>query len=151
MSLWFPYRRIRVAHPIPSLNGATQRLRAIVDVGLAGAGPARLSDALLDTGADDCVFPERLAQALGVDLTNAPTRTLVGLNGPPTTLRYAQLRLLLSDGQEHRDWPAWVGFTSAPLHIPTLGFAGCLQFLTATFHGEREQVELAVNALYPGT
>jgi hypothetical protein len=32
-----------------------------------------------------------------------------------------------------------------------LGFAGFLQYFTATLHGDREQVELAVNALYPGT
>ena len=34
---------------------------------------------------------------------------------------------------------------------PLIGFAGFLQFFTATFHGDREQVELTVNALYPGT
>jgi hypothetical protein len=32
-----------------------------------------------------------------------------------------------------------------------LGFAGCLQFFTASFHDDREQVELATNQLYPGT
>ena len=31
-----------------------------------------------------------------------------------------------------------------------LGFAGCLQFFDALFHGEREEVELTVNGLYPG-
>ena len=44
----------------------------------------------------------------------------------------------------------WVGFTSAPLRQPLLGYAGFLQFFTATFHGDREEVELAVNAAYPG-
>jgi hypothetical protein len=32
-----------------------------------------------------------------------------------------------------------------------LGFAGFLQFFTATFRGDREEVELAVNVLYPGS
>ena len=43
---------------------------------------------------------------------------------------------------------AWVGFTSAPIRHPLLGFAGFLQYFTATFHGDREEVELAVNGTY---
>lgn len=118
---------------------------------MVGPAKTRATDALLDTGADDSVFPERLAQFLGIDLDAAPVRTLGGLNGPPTTVRYALVRLRLSDGREQRGWPAWVGFTSAPIQIPTLGFAGCLQFFTATFYGEREEVELTTNSTYPGT
>jgi hypothetical protein len=57
----------------------------------------------------------------------------------------------LAQGRERREWRAWIGFTPAHLFRPVLGFAGCLQFFTATFHGDREEVELAVNALYPGT
>jgi hypothetical protein len=37
------------------------------------------------------------------------------------------------------------------LKQPLLGFAGCLQFFDALFHGAREDVELSVNSLYPGT
>jgi hypothetical protein len=66
-------------------------------------------------------------------------------------IRYAEVRIRLSDGQEFREWPARVGFTSAPLKRGLLGFAGFFQFFTATFDGDREHVELAVNALYPGT
>jgi hypothetical protein len=44
-----------------------------------------------------------------------------------------------------------VGFTPVRLNRALLGFAGCLQFFTATFHGDREEVELTVNSLYPGT
>lgn len=151
MTLRFRYRAVRTGQPIPSLGGGTQRARCIVDVGVAGAAGTRVTDALLDSGADDCVFPDALAGVLGIDLTSAPTRTLVGLNGPPTVLRYAPVRLLLSDGLEHREWPAVVGFTSAPLAIPTLGYAGCLRFFTATFFGDQDVVELQINTLYPGT
>ena len=45
----------------------------------------------------------------------------------------------------------WVGFTSAPLRRALLGFAGFLPFYSAHFHGDREEVELTVNTLYPGT
>ena len=65
-------------------------------------------------------------------------------------VRYAAVELRLTDGREFRRWPAWVGFTAARLNQPLLGFAGCLQFFGAYFRGDREEVELEVNALYPG-
>jgi hypothetical protein len=73
----------------------------------------------------------------------------VGLAAAP--IRYAEVTLRVTDGREFREWRARVGFTSAPLKRALLGFAGFLQFFTATFHGDREEVELAVNSLYPGT
>lgn len=57
----------------------------------------------------------------------------------------------IASATEHRAWTAWVGFTSTPVRRALLGFAGFLQFFDATFYGHREEVELAVNGLYPGT
>ncbi len=65
-------------------------------------------------------------------------------------VRYTQITLRLTDGVEGREWPTWVGF-SPSIQRPLFGFTGFLQFVTAIFHGDREQVELAVNRLYPGT
>jgi hypothetical protein len=59
--------------------------------------------------------------------------------------------LRLTDGIEFREWPARVGFTQIPLRRALLGFAGVLQFFYALFDGEMEQVELTINANYPGT
>jgi hypothetical protein len=59
--------------------------------------------------------------------------------------------LRISDGKEHREWLGRVGFTSTPMQRPLLGFAGFLQFFTATFHGDREYLELSVNSSYQGT
>ena len=105
---------------------------------------------MLDTGADDTVFTMAEAQLLGLDLSQAPQYTVTGVGSPPYVLAYAQITLRLTDGKEFREWPAWVGFTSAQMAHPMLGFAGCLQFFDALFHGEREEVELTVNGLYPG-
>jgi hypothetical protein len=66
-------------------------------------------------------------------------------------VRYAQVFLRMTDGKEQREWPAWVGFTPAKIQSPLLGLAGFLQFFTATSSGDREEVELMVNSLYPGT
>jgi len=128
-----------------------ERPRPVIEVTLIGPGDTSLEYALLDTGADDTVFPEKLAATIGIDLTNAPARGGAGFGMHSATVRYAEVSLRISDGQELREWKAWVAFTSAKLRQPLLGYAGFLQFFTATFFGDREEVELAVNTAYPGT
>jgi hypothetical protein len=123
----------------------------VILVSLLGPQGTSVDYALLDSGSDDTVFPDFVAADVGIDLTNAPTGSASGV-GPAGAmlLRYAEVILRMTDGHEYREWPARVAFTSLPLHRPLLGFAGCLQFFTTTFHGDREQVELTVNSLYPG-
>jgi hypothetical protein len=118
-----------------------------------GPTDSRLIEAILDTAADDTVFPEELAGKIGIDLTNAPTGMAEGVGSTAVPVKYVQVTLRLTDaaGRERREWPAWVGFTSAPLPYPLLGFAGCLQFFTATSRGDLEEVEPTANSLYPGT
>jgi hypothetical protein len=108
-------------------------------------------DALLDTGADDTVFPERIANVIGIDLTSAPTGALEGITAGTAVLRYAEVTLRVADNHEQREWQAWVGFTRSKMRHPTLGFAGFLQYFTATFYGDRETVELTVNSQYAGS
>jgi len=108
-------------------------------------------DALVDPGADDSVFPDSVANRLGIDLGNAPIGTGAGVGLAAVPLRFAEISLRMTDGQEKREWQAWVGFTSSNLRHPLLGFAGFLQYFTATFYGDREEVELTANSLYPGT
>lgn len=150
MSVRFRYIQVQVPHAIPTLGGSTIRPRPVILVTLVGPKGAKAVDALVDSGSDDSVFPQQVAVALGIDLTNAPTRVMTRLQPFSATLHFAQLRLLLTDGKEFRDWPAWVAFTLAPLAYPTLGFAGCLQFFTTKLYGDSQEVELEVNALYPG-
>jgi hypothetical protein len=107
--------------------------------------------AMLDCGADDTIFPAALAPFIGIDLGNSPVGRASGVGGLPFLVHYAQVTLRLTDGLEFREWPAWVGFTSAPLAQPLLGFAGCIQFFSMLTLGDREEVELTINSLYPGT
>ena len=137
-----------VQHPVVSLGGRWVRPRPVIGVTLIGPSDSRLRFGLLDTGGDDTLIPESLAPVLGVDLANAPSGTGKGIGSGPVPLRSAQVGLRITDGKERREWTGWVGFTPAPLPYPILGFAGCLQFFTATFHGDREEVELAVNRFY---
>jgi hypothetical protein len=117
---------------------------------LIGPAATIVRPALLDTGADDTVFSLDEARLLVIDLSNARQHTVTGVGSPPYVIAYAQVILRLTDGKEYREWPALVGFTSARMTHPLLGFAGCLQFFDALFCGEREVVELTVNGLYPG-
>jgi hypothetical protein len=151
MALRFPYRLAPTGDIIPSLPGRTVRPRPLVPITLVGPHGAQPFYGTLDTAADDTVFPESLAPQIGLDLTGAPTCSAHGVAAPTVTLRYAEVVLQLSDGHEQLEWPAWVAF--APLKMPRalLGFAGCLQFFTAAFLGDLEEVELEPNSLYPGT
>ncbi len=151
MALQFPYRLFPLGRPIVSLGGRFSRPRPVVNVEIIGPTGGRNRRVLLDSGADDSVFPEALAGLLGVDLTQCPETIGSGIGGAPVPLRYAEVKLRLTDGKELREWPATVGFTPSPLRLPVLGFAGCLQFFKATFFGDVEKVELEVNQLYPGT
>jgi hypothetical protein len=151
MSLIFPYSTFPTPKPIWSLNNRLVRPRPMIIVAILGPAGTVVDKALLDTGADDSVFPDVVAGRIGIDLSNAPTGVAAGIGlSAAATVRYAECTLRISDGREYREWLARVGFTSAPIHRPLLGFAGFMQYFTATFHGDRESVELAVNATYAG-
>jgi Aspartyl protease len=151
MSLVFQYRRLRSRYAVPSLGGSRFRYRPLIRVSLVGPAATYVGDGLLDTGADDTVFSESAAEHIGLDLSNAPSGELSGVGASVGVVRYAQVRLRVTDGHEFREWPAWVGFTAARLKQPLLGYAGFLHFFTAIFRGDRREVILEVNADYPGS
>jgi hypothetical protein len=151
MSMRFPYRLAKRSHPVVALKGRFVRPRPVVAVTLIGPKGGWVDDALLDTGADDSVFPAAFAKRIGVDLSQAPVGTAEGVGLGKLTVRYVDITLRLTDGREFREWPAWVAFTDNPIKRSLLGFAGCLQFFSANFCGDREEVELTANSLYVGT
>src|SRR5579884_3434681 len=140
MTMRFPYAPMRLRRPAVSLGGRTIRPRPLISVTLLGPADVSLQDGLLDTGADDTIFSDTVAAQIGLDLSNAPVGDAAGLGPGVFSLRFAQVVLRVADNFERREWTAWVGFTSAPLRHPTLGFAGFLQYFTATFYGDREEV-----------
>ena len=147
----FSYKMIRIGRPALALGGRWVRPQPLIHVGVVGPTVTLPIEGILDTAADDTVFPDYVAAQIGIDLTGAPAGSSSGVGLVTAPLRYARVMLRVAAGGEFREWPAWVGFTSFPVRYPMLGFGGFLQFFTATFHGDREEVELAVNSLYPGT
>jgi hypothetical protein len=151
MSLRFPYLPVPAGQPVVPLGGRQSLPRPVLSVTLIGPAASVPQDALLDTGSDYIIFPERVAGLLGIDLTNAPATGGSGIGSAGVMVRFAEVTLRIADAKEQREWKAWVGFTSAKSRYPVLGYAGFLQYFTATFHGDREEAELTVNGLYPGT
>ncbi|HWG45202.1 MAG TPA: hypothetical protein VN688_20730 [Gemmataceae bacterium] len=151
MSLRFPYLRVAKGQPIVTLSGRLYRPRPIIGVTIVGPAGALAQDGLLDTGADDTLFPEHVAALVGIDLANAPQGTAGGVGQEIIPVRYAEVTVRIADNQEQREWRAWVSFGPSTRRYALLGYAGFLQYFTATFHGDREEVELTVNGQYPGT
>jgi predicted aspartyl protease len=61
------------------------------------SAPAR---AVIDTGASRTVFDVKLAEELGLDLSDAPTRYLQGIEGTPIAARIFEVELWLLDEPE---------------------------------------------------
>ena len=150
MSLRFRYRLARASAPIAALGGRFGRPRPIINVTLVGASAIATRSALLDSGADESIFPELVAQAVGIDLNSSTLESANYVRFGNIPVRRAVSILRISDGIETCEWRGLVAFTPARLIYPILGFAGCLQFFDATFRGALEEVELVQNALYPG-
>jgi predicted aspartyl protease len=151
MPLRYRYQPFHTQQPLWQLGGKSVRVRPILTVTVISPTGTGVTDGLLDTGADDTVFSVNLAAKLGIDLSTAPHGVASGVGLVAATVRFAEVKLRITDGREQREWTARVGFTTAPLKRPLLGIAGFLEFFNATFFGDREEVELTVNSLYRGT
>lgn len=150
MSMVFPFAPARLSSAGAAFFGITHRFRPIIPITLVGPGGSALFEGLLDTGSDFVVFSEQVAADVGIDLSQSPATTAAGVGGA-ASMRFADVSLRTADATERREWPARVAFTAAKMRQPILGRAGCLEFFTATFRGDVREVELAVNAAFPGT
>jgi hypothetical protein len=129
----FPIQEFRLLRPAPSLGARPFRLKTIIPILLIGPSTQRFGNVLVDSGADDVVFPEVLAQHLGIDLTTAPlssARTQLG--GGHSTLRYARIILRLTDGLQVCRWRAVVAFAQMPPTYGLFGIAGGLEHFRTT-------------------
>lgn len=149
MSLEFQYHLASQSHPVLTLGGRWVRPKPLIEIQVSGPAANVAEFAILDTGSDETVFPESVAMKIGIDLSGAPIGTHRGFDRAIHAVRYAEVQLTLNDGFTLVTWRAWVGFSKAPMRFGLLGFAGCLQFFTATFRGDLEIVELEPNALLP--
>jgi len=131
--LIFPIRPYRPKVLAPSLRGSTVRYKPVLALTVIGPGGQDIVEALVDSGADDVVFPIRVANTIGVNLSAAFVGQAQGLGGnQPVGLLYAPVVLLLSDGTQACQWRAVVGFTQTPMRFALFGIAGGLEHFRAT-------------------
>src|SRR5947207_179241 len=100
MTMRFRYLLEPTRSPVITLGGRSERPRPIVTISLVGPTSTVARAAVLDTGADDTVFPEWIATAIGLDLSQAPAGESRGVGGSTIPVRYADVILRLTDGQE---------------------------------------------------
>ena len=150
MSLRFPYLPLATRQPIAALGGAQVRYRPILSVRLFGPSGSRLFDGCLDSASDDTIFPQALAQSLGIDLTGAPRGEARPIDGFAIPYLYARTRLRISDGWQQCEWEAMIGFANLQLRWALLGHAGFLDFFDTTLLGSRREAILTPNSSFPG-
>src|SRR6266478_1446599 len=102
MSVIFSYTSQPTSTPIWSLSGRQVRPRPLILIAVIGPTGVAIEKGLLDTGADDTVFSELVATDIGLDLSQAPTRSAAGVGSiAVAVVKYAQVILRISDGHEN--------------------------------------------------
>lgn len=145
----FAYRRYpstQFVYPV----GGNWRDYPICDVGVSFGGVFTGFRSLFDTGSDDTVFPSRVATLLGIDLTGAPLSDAKSVAGTTVSYHYAHVTLRLSDGVEHAEWAAIVGFAPIPMQYALLGRTGLHEFFDVNNRGEAREVVLFPNGAFNG-
>jgi hypothetical protein len=146
----FPYREYLSV--FPGTSDYRLILRPIITIRVVGTKSDARWDALVDSGADETLFPMSLAEALGVELDQQLVSEAAGISGDRLKIRYGNVELRIEDGEDIIAWNTAVGFVdfgSPSDEVIILGHGGCLDFFTATFDGEKAELELVPNSLLP--
>ncbi len=117
--------------------------RPIVPVRLLGPnGRWSTIDALIDTGSDVTLFPERLAERLGVNLDNVPEIPLTSALGSIATYRAVDLTLELPRFPDTLRWQGIVGFLPRQMTYGLLGTRGFFEFFDLRYSARRQITEI---------
>ncbi len=147
----FAFQTVPTNRPVDSAEGIRVRHVPIMSVRLLGPLGLFDWDGRVDSGADDTIFPEWIAQRIGVDLTKAPWGESGSVGGSPIRYRYATVTLYLTDQVESCEWKAIVGFVNLPnMRWGLPGNAGCQQFFDMALFGSRREIELRPNTASTG-
>ena len=109
----------------------------------SAAGHQLIVDALVDTGSDITVFPEAVAQALGIDLTEAAQRSVSSALGVVGIYREAEVTLELRRVlDEVYRWKATVGFLPRSMAYSMLGTTGFFEFFALKYDAPQHMLEI---------
>ncbi len=116
--------------------------------------PDRVVDlrCLVDTGADFTLFPRSIADKFVIPVDDSASQPIFGIGGTPLRAAPADTELELTDGVESYRWNTSALFVSFPRPADQqtiFGHKGFLEYFTASFDGERRELELIPNNTLP--
>lgn len=109
-------------------------------------------ECLVDTGADFTLLPRSLADELNIPVDESHSQSIYGIGGAPLPAVRGEIDLELIDQIEVYRWITTVWFISFPSPAEQevlLGHWGFLDYFTATFDGQRRELELVPNNMFP--
>jgi len=108
--------------------------------------------ALVDTGADHTTLPISIAEELGIPLITEHTTQSSGFSGEEIETVPGEVELAIVAPDSEVRWRTHVYFARFPDESKEgciLGHVGGLQFFSAHFDGERQELTLAPNSKLP--
>jgi hypothetical protein len=110
--------------------------------------------ALVDTGSDYTIFPLEVATRMGIPTLPAEGPPIKAFGGQAIGVRYADVPVQIDSTEETLLWTARVFFTddsddSSSDRTAVVGHMGFLEFLTATFRGDTNTLDIDANEDLP--
>ena len=121
-------------------NGQERPIVAVT-VGVPGQHPV-LFDALVDTGADVSLFPQSVADRLGLDLSQQPEVTVFAAIGGQCHYRLHEVELELRRAPDVFRWKGSVGFVSREMSYAILGTHGFFQFFDLNYSNSGQTIDI---------
>ncbi len=119
--------------------------RPEIMVSIAGPLGKATSVGLVDTGSDFTIFPKRIAEYLGVPLTESKLTSAAAFGGQELPLQEGEVVLKVTDSEDQVEWVTEVCFFDFPTsesEAIILGDSSFLDYFIATFDGEASELEL---------
>lgn len=121
-------------------NGQERPIVAVT-VSVPGQHPV-LFDALVDTGADISLFPQSVADRLGLDLSQQPDVIVFAAIGGQCQYRLHEVELELRRSPDTFRWKGSVGFVGREMSYAILGTRGFFQFFDLNYSNSRQTIDI---------
>ncbi len=147
----FPYKRYHVISSTATNSIVVSR--PVIPICVIGPGDMVDIFALADTGADETILPRSVGELIGAEIDDTAQSRVTGISGHQVAVAPGTVEIEITDGQETYRWSTQVSFISfydPNDEVAVLGHRGCLDFLTATFDGNRRTLDLVANTKFPG-
>ena len=131
-------------------NGVIVRPKVLLNI--RGPNGDLFDLALVDTGADHTTLPMSIANELGIQLITEQATPASGFSGEEIETMPGEVELAIVGPNDEIRWRASVyfaRFADSMKEECVLGHVGGLQFFSALFDGEREELTLTANSTLP--